>query len=331
MLIVMSNCNKSKKDFTANTNNNDYTELIEKSKAMQEHILAFKTKMEYYRDNPGIKSGGELYTADSAVIELESLLNFNFCYTNIECNQKTFEISEVTMPLDEIGKINKPDLMLVYYDKVIDTVQAQMGRVNYTNMKLLIVDLKVIGTNSNGDAIISVGALIGNEKTVILNDGSWWYGHLLGTCSGTSAGTDAAKQLESRVTNAMTDLPPTGCHFYFPNPQPILFNPLSYQLDPTPNNFEDYKIYYAIDNVGNGLTDDVKCLSRDEMSFYENHYVDLALEQETLLGMKFDYCEINHGDYYDNNGIMYIQHDYVLYVGVRFLECNYVIDDILEY
>ena len=112
---------------------------------MQDHILDFKKRMEFYRDNPNVKSGGELYTADSAVIELERLLNFNFCYTNIECDQKTYETSEVIMPLDDLLKINDPNLMQVYYNKTIDTIQAQMGRVNYGNMKLLLVDIEVTG------------------------------------------------------------------------------------------------------------------------------------------------------------------------------------------
>ncbi|MBU2553946.1 MAG: hypothetical protein KKF98_05760 [Bacteroidetes bacterium] len=38
-------------------------------------ILEFKERMAYYHENPNLKTGGQLYTAPKAVLELESLLN----------------------------------------------------------------------------------------------------------------------------------------------------------------------------------------------------------------------------------------------------------------
>ena len=325
-MVIINSCTKNNLDVGIQK-----SIVNEGSQAMTTHILAFKAKMEYYRQNPNIKTGGELYTADSAVLELESLLNFDFCYTNIECKQKAFVTSEVTMPLDELEKINDPDLMQVYYNKVIDTIQAQMGRVDYENMKLLLVDLEVTGTDSNGDAIVCVGSLIGNEETVILHDDSWWYGHLMGTCSYNYSGTDAAKQLEARVTNAMVPDPPTGCHWYYTNIDTLMLDPLDYPLDPTPDNYEDYKIYYAHDAVANGLTFDVKCLSGAEMAFYKNHYIDLATETEIQYGKDFNSCLIFGNDYRDPDDDLYIQHDYQLHIGHRHIECSAIVDDILAY
>ncbi len=168
--VVVQSCQK-----TTDGREAVVTGLDDESAAVRQHILAFKAKMEYYRQNPDLKSTGTSYTADSATLEIESLINFDFCYTNIECNQKTFETSQVTMPLDEYDSINDPNLMDVYYDKAIDTVQAQMGRVNYTNMKLLLVDREVSGYESNGDAIISVGSLIGNDQNIVFHNDNWWH------------------------------------------------------------------------------------------------------------------------------------------------------------
>ena len=130
----------------------------------------------------------------------------------------------------------------------------------------------------------------------------------------------------------MSDAPASNCHWYFTNINTIDYDPLDHQLDPTPDNYEDYKIYYAIDNVGDGLTNEVKCLSRYEMDFYDYHMTDLAIIEEISTGKKFNYCEVIHrDDYLDYPPYpMYIQHDYTLYIGYRFLECSFEIEDILN-
>ena len=90
ILFYLTSCQKQQEGLNKQTNNQ--ISIDDESQAMTSHVLAFKAKMEYYRNNPDLKTGGELYSADSAVLELESLLNYNFCYTGIECNKKTFEL-----------------------------------------------------------------------------------------------------------------------------------------------------------------------------------------------------------------------------------------------
>jgi len=172
LALALQKCNKNYykdnvPEQSVNTGDND------NSDAITAHILAFKQRMKYFKDNPGLKDEGDKYTADSAVIEMEASLNFTFCYTDIQCNKKTFEHSEVTMPLDNNNEISEADISTLY-DVIIDTIKAQMYRVNYDSMKLLLVDLERTGTDNNGDAIISVGSLIGNEGTInVLNSNGW--------------------------------------------------------------------------------------------------------------------------------------------------------------
>ncbi len=156
---------------------------LDASDAKLAHILAFKEKMEYYRENPDLKSGGDEYLPEDATLELEALINLDFCYTDITCNSRTFEVSELIMPLNIYNKINDPGLMEVYYDHVIVKIQAQMNSNNFDDKKLLLVDLEHTGFDNNGDAIISITSLIGNyyEPTYIPQPG-WLYGELLRTC-----------------------------------------------------------------------------------------------------------------------------------------------------
>ncbi|PIY32681.1 MAG: hypothetical protein COZ08_06585, partial [Bacteroidetes bacterium CG_4_10_14_3_um_filter_42_6] len=48
------------------------TVVDDESEAMVAHILAFKERMAYYHENPNLKTGGQLYTAPEAIIELEN-------------------------------------------------------------------------------------------------------------------------------------------------------------------------------------------------------------------------------------------------------------------
>ncbi len=266
--------------------------------------------MAYYRENPNLKTGGQLYTAPEAVLELESLLNFTFCYTDIQCTQKKFVTSQVIMPLDELEKINDPKLTEVYYDRTIDTIQAQMGRVNYPNMKLLLVDLEVSGMDSNGDAIVSVGALIGNAGTIpISNEVGWWYGEDVGDCTGEDPnyynGVDAAIEIENEVLNTMFPAPPPGLSRKKTNIKDIgIFEPSGYWLKPEAqrNNNKDSKLFHAIEDYS-VIDDDVCCVSiDDEMLFYPPQYTDVINSEEE------DYNDSHGTSYQFTNCIVYDHH-----------------------
>jgi len=334
--FYFTNCQKQKEDLNKQINNQ--ISIDEKSQAMTSHVLAFKAKMEYYRNNPDLKTGSELYTADSAVLELESLLNYNFCYTGIECNKKTFEISEITMPLNEIERINDPNLMLVYYDKVIDTIQAQMGRVDYENMKILLVDLEQTGTDSNGDAIVSVGALIGNERNVPVAHPptGWWFGNLGGTCEHFNIGVyDATTQLVGDIMFVHFPAPPPG---KIKRITTILkldpINPEDHFIvdPPDRNNYKDSKLFYANKDYGT-ITDATRCLTdHDEMPFYLNHYNQFILDAEIDEGLELTECFVNDFEEFDANEHSKIWHELTIYLGeVWLVDVGWVILDIKTY
>ncbi len=335
LIVTMNNCRKTNEYPVDMENLTDQTALIEKSKAMQEHVLAFKTKMEYYWDNPNLKTGGELYTADSAVLEIESLLNYDFCYTDIECTQKTFELSEVAMPLDEIEKINDLDLMQVYYDKIIDTLQAQMGRVNYSNMKLLLVDLEKTGTDSNGDAIVSVGALIGNEEPLNSPSSSetgWHYGFQVGNCDGSGnpfeGVWDAALELQITIHGSLWTAPPPGFirRFDVVYTKEIIYpNVPEYRTDDdVEDNYLDYDIFYATNSLsGYPITSDTRCVSSDiEIPHYINSYnsiiADVRENKSIELGVTLSYIN-NIIEANTNYNEDYIKHLFMFQLGETWL------------
>ncbi len=319
--------NSCKKQETSTSNQNQL--IVEQEVTPTTHILGFEGKLAFYHNNPNLKSSGESYLAPVALTELENLLNFNFCDANIECNKTELKTTEVIMPLDELSKIQDIKLSQLYYNEIIDSIQAMMIRTNYTNKKLLLVDLEQTGTSTNGDAIICVGALVGNAQNVVLHNDDWWYGEYYGTCTENYKPEDAATQLKARVTAAMLPIPPSGCRWYFTGVVHTYIIPTQDTLGSTFDNYLDYKIFYAIEENGLVITDTEKCLSQYEMNFYEGHYINYALNYQTTSGKKFYQCWIIGRPYY--SPVYHIQHDYTIFVGYRFLECNGYIDDILTY
>ncbi|RLD86117.1 MAG: hypothetical protein DRJ09_12120, partial [Bacteroidetes bacterium] len=66
LVLTLNNCNKVPiVNQNAETEDNSNSTL--NSEAMLEHILAFKEKLKYYKEHPGLKDGNDTYTADSAV------------------------------------------------------------------------------------------------------------------------------------------------------------------------------------------------------------------------------------------------------------------------
>ncbi len=319
--VLTTSCNKTTENPDVKSGDEDYTELIEKSKAMQEHVEAFKEKMEYYRDNPGVKSGGQLYSADEAVTELESLLNYNFCYTGIECTKKTFISSEVIMPLDDIQRINDPKLMEVYYDKVIDTIQAQMGRVNYTNMKLLMVDIEVTNYDSEGDALISIGSLIGNEDNLTIPNldilDGWIYGYKEGSCleNNSSGLLDAGVVIQNNLMFANLPAPPPSMVRRFEQITTVgPLTPTEYRNTNDPlDNFKDYRIFYANQSV-TLIVDSTRCLSSsNEMPYYIQQYNQIIAEKELQYNLDFGDCIVDGFTPFISEP--FIQHDFTIFLG----------------
>ncbi len=86
--------------------------------------------------------------------------------------------------------------------------------LSYQNMKLLFVDLEHKGTTAEGDAIIGVSSVIGNEGSIqlsLLSEEGWKFGLGRGDCDGNYMdGLDAALLLENELNQNSNDPPPSG-------------------------------------------------------------------------------------------------------------------------
>jgi hypothetical protein len=303
---------------------------------MVNHILEFKERMEFFRNNPTLKSSGESYSADSATLELESLLNYDFCHTDIECYSRTFMESELIMPLNVLKRINDPELMQVYYDKVIDTIQAQMSRVSYSNRKLLLVDLEHTGYDTNGDAIIGIGSLIGNQNTLTFTPPpGWWFGFLGGTCLHNYIGElDATIVYHTEIYGVQFPAPPPGKKYqksHIMTLDPI--HPEDHFVVPVNqrDNLMDSKLFYANRTYGT-ITDTERCLTNyNEKPYYIGHYNQFINDKETEYNLDMTEFSIIANEEFFNSQHDRIWHELVIHLGNVWLVNTFVTLDIETY
>jgi hypothetical protein len=326
-VLTISGCKKDNVSESIPKNTEISQEEMEASKAMTAHILAFKERMAYFKQNPELKSG-IYYTPTQAVIEVEAALSFTYCYCNVETNEQEYTTTNLIMPLEN-GEISESDLS-IFQEDVIDEIQAHMAALTYPNKRLMVVDLEYLGDDGNGDALVGITSLVGNQQAGFLHADEWWYGNNAGTCNGHYAPEDAASQLQQRVIDTLLPAPPVSGRWYFTNTISEGYEALNYDPITTIDNYCDYPLFYAI-NTPPVLTIEYeeKCLSGYEMNFYENQYTDIAVTFENNNGLrKFKTCVVLENTEGSVQNPDWIEHIYTVTIGYRFVEYFEEVEDI---
>ena len=106
-------------------------------------------------------------------------------------------------------------------------------------------------------------------------------------------------------------------------------------LDIIIDNYKDYLIYYAHQNVQPGLSEDVRCVERlTEKGFYKQNYIDITQDYLDdapyyLLGrMKYNTSHYE-GKEIEENSVIILKHILKTKIGSRFIECSIEVEDIL--
>ncbi|MDT8392924.1 MAG: hypothetical protein RQ761_03710 [Bacteroidales bacterium] len=299
-------------------------QLIQESEAMTAHILAFQEKLEYYRDNPSLKSSENKYVLD-AINDWEATINMLYCHSYQEISEIAVFDTIIPIPLIPGDSMEMTDVSERYYNAILASVQTNYYvDAPFANQILVVVDLEPVPTYDS----VLVNTWIGNTLVVSHPPDDWLYGDLEGTCGNQLyyGESDAAKQSANYVRNIFYEDPPSGNNWYFINIQTIYANPLDKDenddflyLNPDdgiPNdNYKDYLIFYAAQIIPPGLVDTVKCLeSYPELHFYKQSYVDLTQDWiDDSNGKKFKECE-----YEGKNYGTCLQHELETKIGKRY-------------
>jgi len=335
LVLTLNNCNKVPiVNQNAETEDNSNSTL--NSEAMLEHILAFKEKMKYYKEHPGLKSS-EKEQVDETVIDWESDINLTYCYSYLDLSDAVTYDTVLVLPPIVQDSILMADISAKYYDEIIYAVQEKYFQAPFADSlkKLMVVDLE---KTSGGDSL-QIKTLIGNSQppnyTTAYN---WKYGNKLGTCDEQYyvGERDAAMVCADNTRTYFKEDPPTGCRWFFYGPLTtiIVRDPTQHPNpnDPPPVNYEDYMVYYA-NSADGAITDQVLCLEFvGELGFYKQSYINLTQDWISASGgKKFKECIYAGIHLMTNNSIHIYKHELSTTLGYRGVDCDTVIDNIAEY
>ena len=250
---------------------------------MTENIQNFEKQMEYFRDNPGLKSDETKYVLQ-AILDWEATLNYNYCDSYIPINDAKEYDTTISLPVDAEFYMTLSDVSERYYNAILAAVQTHYYvNAPFANQKLLAVDLETTGTY-NG---VHITTTIGNASYISHPPYDWKFGEWGGTCDGNYFGeSDAAQETAKYVRAIFYEAPPSGTYWYFTGIQTKTAEPLDEEngvlIYDNPNdndidNYEDYLIYYAASSVPPGLTSGVRCVENSpELNFYKQSYKTLT-------------------------------------------------------
>jgi len=234
---------------------------------IENKIKAFKSKMEYLRENPTFKSG-ETMEIESAVWHIEAASNQTYGDAGTQYSKLVLDSFNIEVPASN-GEIQLNDLQ-VAYDEMINGLSDIYNSIPDENKQLIVNDIS-LKSEDEGTATFGITAGFGVEGdfgTSGVFDHDWYYGELAGDCDYNDPGTDAAEKLEAKILARKGTPPP---HTYYTDEETFTIYANSYlnneDLIPEDNMY-DFLMFRCWDDDANIWPNVHTCVSVDEMNFY---------------------------------------------------------------
>jgi hypothetical protein len=234
---------------------------------MENKIRAFKSKMEFQRENPSYKSG-EKMSVDSAVWYMEAASNYTYGDVNIPFGKLVVDSFDIDVAASN-GEVNLNDLFSAY-DEMIYGISESFDAIIDEKRHLVVNDVS-IKTEEGGTATFSVIAGFGVEESAGTSgyfNHDWYYGMLAGDCDFNNPGTDAAEKIEDKIL-LLKGTP--GPNVKYTDVETFEIHATSFlnteDLEPY-NNMYDYLMFSCWDDFAGIMPNVHTCVSVEEMNFY---------------------------------------------------------------
>ncbi|OFZ08183.1 MAG: hypothetical protein A2338_05060 [Bacteroidetes bacterium RIFOXYB12_FULL_41_6] len=341
-MVLVNGCKKE------NTNTQvKQTVVDDGSEAITAHILAFKERMAYYHENPNLKGSEQLLQIDSTILDWEATINLTYCHSYLDLGEMVVFDTILDIPLVEGDSITMLKASEKYFDNILESIQDKYFMAEFTEKRLVSVDLEPV----NGGDSLSISLMVGNPNLNVDPLYDWYWGKKEGVCVSHQyfGEKDAAIVLAGEVRDYFYTAPPENCRWIFtniitytddnttpvlnPDDEPFYYPGTNIEID----NYCDYMIYYAHEDILPGLTEDVRCIeSLTEKGFYKQSYLSITQQHINnspiyLEGhMKLQSCAYFGLEIHDGDG-HYLKHELTTHLGRRFAACSISLEDIAQY
>jgi hypothetical protein len=231
---------------------------------IENKIRAFKSKMEFQRENPSYKSG-ESMSLDSAVWYFKAALNYTYARAGVDFNYLSSDsaVLNVSTPNGEIAESELP----VIYQQILDSVRAIYNTAVGNGKNLLMVNVVSSDASANSTDLTIYAATGSTTPTYIygyFDETDYWkWGFELGKCGefeGQGVGQDASTVLQYHINHPSVAYPP-GTYF-IPDEKPTRWK--YYNAYPDANSPSGYRLFYALDEPPTYPI----CIPPEDMEYY---------------------------------------------------------------
>ncbi len=232
---------------------------------IENKIRAFKSKMEFQRENPGYKSG-ESMGVDSAVWYFKAALNYTYARAGVDFNYLSSDSATINVSTSN-GEIAENELPGIY-QQILDSVRAIYNTAEGNGKNLLMVNVVSSDASANSTDLTIYAATGSTTPTYIygyFDETDYWkWGLELGKCGefeGEDVGQDATTVLQYHINHPSVSYPP-GTYF-IPDENPTRWK--YYNDYPDANSPGGYRLFYAYDEP---LWTYPICIPPEDMEYY---------------------------------------------------------------
>jgi len=134
--------------------------------------------MAYYRENPNMKGSEQLLQIDSTILDWEATINLTYCHAYLDLGEMVVFDTILDIPLVEGDSIKVAKASEKYYDNILESIQDKYFMAEFTEKRLVSVDLEPV----NGGDSLWISLVVGNPIFPATPLNSWYFGEKEGVC-----------------------------------------------------------------------------------------------------------------------------------------------------
>jgi len=330
LFIFLSSCTKEKPDSPLVASPQSDEKLVSQ-------VHWFMDAAKDVKEGKYLKSGEKMFL-DTALLYIESSLNYKYSYTNEKF--KDYYIQEVEVIIPYLSAENKTYVVdaVQAYNLTLQKFREIYQTINFGNKKFYMCSINNWGTTNNGNSItIKATAYFGYGTRIAQSANEIGYSWLVdgGDCEGMG---------QYGAPNYLRDNYMPAIYLPCPNPRVWYDQTGNYEfLDPTiypnPNggpvdNYCDYQLFYASSNVG-AITPIVECVGSEsingaqpEIEYYSDQLQSLIDAKLNSLNRQFMDVTFNTPDQTVGN-VRTIKHLPTLLYGKIHFDCSHTPIDVI--